>query len=155
MLNVCRSRLIGHLDDMTQGERKRTIVVGYDGSQAARRGLDRLRRLGPPRATVVVVAVGREVRSPGLGAQLAGQALDVDALLREALDVLHGAPEVEIEARAETGDPASVLVEVAREVDADLLVVGRRGGDFVARTLLGSVSSRVIEQAPCDVLVVR
>jgi nucleotide-binding universal stress UspA family protein len=39
-------------------------------------------------------------------------------------------------------------------VAADLLVVGRRGGDFVARTLLGSVAQRVVQQAPCDVLVV-
>ncbi|MGH2875160.1 MAG: universal stress protein [Solirubrobacteraceae bacterium] len=140
---------------MTQDDRKRTIVVGYDGSQAARRGLQRLRQLGAPGATVVVVAVGRDVRSPGLGAQLTGQEVDVDSLLQEARDLLQGAPALGIEARAETGDPVSVLVEVAREVDADLLVVGRRGGDFVARTLLGSVASRVIEQAPCDVLVVR
>jgi nucleotide-binding universal stress UspA family protein len=33
--------------------------------------------------------------------------------------------------------------------------VGRRGGDFVARTLLGSVAERIVKQAPCDVLVVR
>lgn len=140
---------------MTQDDRNRTIVVGYDGSQPARRGLHRLRRSGALGVTIVVVTVGRDVRSPGLGAQLAGQALDVEALLQEARDLLHGAPALEVEARAETGDPASVLVEVAREVGADLLVVGRRGGDFVARTLLGSVTSRIIEQAPCDVLVVR
>jgi nucleotide-binding universal stress UspA family protein len=53
-----------------------------------------------------------------------------------------------------TGDPAVVLVEVAREAAANLLVVGRRGGDFVVRTLLGSVAQRVVQQAPCDVLVV-
>jgi nucleotide-binding universal stress UspA family protein len=46
------------------------------------------------------------------------------------------------------------LVDVVREVAADLLVVGRRGDDFVARTLLGSVAQRVVQQAPCDVLVV-
>ena len=45
-------------------------------------------------------------------------------------------------------------MDVAREVDADLLIVGRKGSDFVARTLLGSVAERVVQQARCDVLVV-
>jgi nucleotide-binding universal stress UspA family protein len=47
-----------------------------------------------------------------------------------------------------------VLIEIAREADADLLIVGRRGSDFVTRTLLGSVAERVVQQAHCDVLVV-
>ncbi len=51
------------------------------------------------------------------------------------------------------GDPAVVLVDVARDVGADLLILGRRGGDFVTRTMLGSVAQRVVEQAPCDALV--
>jgi nucleotide-binding universal stress UspA family protein len=34
------------------------------------------------------------------------------------------------------------------------VIVGRRGGDFVTRTLLGSVAERVVQTAPCDVLVV-
>jgi nucleotide-binding universal stress UspA family protein len=55
---------------------------------------------------------------------------------------------------ARRGDPAEELLEVARAAGADLVIVGRRGKDFVARTLLGSVATRVIEHAPCDVLVV-
>jgi nucleotide-binding universal stress UspA family protein len=47
-----------------------------------------------------------------------------------------------------------VLTDIASEVDAQLVVVGRRGGDFVRRTLLGSVAQRVVQEAPCDVLVV-
>jgi nucleotide-binding universal stress UspA family protein len=34
------------------------------------------------------------------------------------------------------------------------VIVGRRGKDFVARTLFGSVARRVVEQPPCDVLVI-
>ena len=49
---------------------------------------------------------------------------------------------------------AAVLIQAARDSGAELVVVGRRGGDFVARTLLGSVSQRVVQNAPCDVLVV-
>jgi nucleotide-binding universal stress UspA family protein len=51
-------------------------------------------------------------------------------------------------------DPAAELLEVARAADADLVKVARRGTDFVARTLLGSVAARVVEHAHCDVVVV-
>jgi nucleotide-binding universal stress UspA family protein len=44
--------------------------------------------------------------------------------------------------------------EVARAARADLVVVGRRGADSAARTPLGSVATHVVEQAPCDVLIV-
>jgi nucleotide-binding universal stress UspA family protein len=50
-----------------------------------------------------------------------------------------------------TGEPAKQLVQKARELGADLLVIGRRNG----RPLLGSVSSKVVRRASCDVLVVR
>jgi len=53
------------------------------------------------------------------------------------------------------GYPPDALVAYADEVDADLIIVGSRGrGDF-ASLLLGSVSHRVVNQAGCDVMVVR
>jgi nucleotide-binding universal stress UspA family protein len=55
---------------------------------------------------------------------------------------------------AREGDPAEELLEVARAASADLVIVGRRSEDVGARTRLGSVATRVVEQAPCDVLVV-
>jgi nucleotide-binding universal stress UspA family protein len=130
-----------------------TIVVGYDGSDAARRALVRVRDLEPRAARVLLVAVAPDLRSAGLQSQLAGGTFDAARLTEEAFDLLD-APNGSVELRTMTGDPAVVLVEVAREVGANLVVVGRRGGDFVARTLLGSVAQRVVQQAPCDVLVV-
>jgi nucleotide-binding universal stress UspA family protein len=50
-----------------------------------------------------------------------------------------------------SGEPAKQLVKKAHELGADLLVIGRRN----SRPLLGSVSSRVVRRADCDVLVVR
>jgi nucleotide-binding universal stress UspA family protein len=51
------------------------------------------------------------------------------------------------------GDPGSVIVKAAE--DADLVIVGSRGLNSFQRILLGSVSSKVVHRAPCDVLVVR
>lgn len=53
------------------------------------------------------------------------------------------------------GRPASVIVERARELRADLVVVGSRGRGPFASLLLGSVSAEVVDHAPCPVLVVR
>jgi len=45
-------------------------------------------------------------------------------------------------------------VEVARKVEADLLVVGSHGKGPMKRLFLGSVSEGVLRRAPCPVLVV-
>jgi nucleotide-binding universal stress UspA family protein len=130
------------------------IVIGYDGSDAARRGLERVRRLAARQLAVLVVAIDPDVRSSGLGSELTAHPIATGRLLEEAREVLGGEDGVAIETRAAVGDPAAVLIEAARETGAELVIVGRRGRDFVARTLLGSVSQRVVQNAPCDVLVV-
>lgn len=53
------------------------------------------------------------------------------------------------------GYPPDVLVEYAGEIGADLIVVGSRGRGDLASLVLGSTSHRVVNHAPCDVLVVR
>ncbi len=53
------------------------------------------------------------------------------------------------------GDPASEIVDLAKEDDFDLIVIGSRGLSGIKMFLLGSVSKRVSEHAPCSVLVVR
>jgi nucleotide-binding universal stress UspA family protein len=131
-----------------------TIVVGYDGSHAARRGLGRVRDLGERASKVLVVAVVPALRSAGLATPLADDPLDAQRLLQEAFDMLERPERMHIELREATGDPGVVLVDIAREAAADLLIIGRQGGDFVARTLLGSVAQRAVQHAPCDVLVV-
>lgn len=53
------------------------------------------------------------------------------------------------------GYPPDTLVAYAAEVDAEMLVVGSRGRGDLASLVLGSTSHRVLNQAPCDVLVAR
>jgi nucleotide-binding universal stress UspA family protein len=140
--------------DVSDARETFTIVLGYDGSESARRGVERVRRLAVERPTVVVVAVAPEVRSAGLATELLSRAVDTDLLLAEAGELLATREDAAIQGRSAVGDPAVVLIDVAREVAADLIIVGRRGRDFVARTLHGPVAERVVQLAPCDVLVV-
>ncbi len=53
------------------------------------------------------------------------------------------------------GDPADVIIQVARDEGYDLIVVGHRGLSPVKAFLVGSVSNRLVSHAPCSVLVVR
>jgi len=53
------------------------------------------------------------------------------------------------------GHPADEIVRVAREVAADLIVIGARGHSMLAKILLGSTSDAVATHASCSVFVVR
>lgn len=84
----------------------------------------------------------------------------VDSAANNALDVTIAAitqakPGVTIERRIETGDPGQTLVSLASDLAADVVVVGSRGHGFLKRALLGSVSSYVVHNAPCPVMVIR
>lgn len=57
--------------------------------------------------------------------------------------------------RLREGRPASLIVDTAREIGADCIIVGARGHGAIEEALLGSVSAEVVDQAPCAVFVAR
>jgi nucleotide-binding universal stress UspA family protein len=57
--------------------------------------------------------------------------------------------------RVVVGDPAEALIDAARTEGADFVAVGHRGRSTVTQLLLGSVARKVVQHAPCSVLVVR
>ncbi|MDZ8050882.1 MAG: universal stress protein [Aulosira sp. ZfuVER01] len=54
-----------------------------------------------------------------------------------------------------TGDPADEIIRLANIYKADLIVIGSRGLTGMKRIVQGSVSSQVVEEAGCSVLVVK
>lgn len=65
----------------------------------------------------------------------------------------HGLTEPETEVVA--GDPAGRIVEAARRLEADMLVMGSRGLGDLKGLVLGSVSHKVNQLAPCTCITVR
>jgi nucleotide-binding universal stress UspA family protein len=135
------------------------IVVGVDGSEESRSALTwALRQAHSTGAEVDAVLayttgvawidVGSEYQVPMMreAAKRAQRELD-DVLAQETMN-----DAVEVRAHIVEGAPADVLVEAAD--GADLLVVGSRGRGGFAGLLLGSVSQRCVERAPCPVVVV-
>lgn len=57
-------------------------------------------------------------------------------------------------ARTLVGEPTEAIGDHAREMAADLIVIGARGLGLLDRVLVGSVAAKIIRHAPCPVLVV-
>lgn len=120
--------------------RPQRILVGYDGSDASRRALDSAAQLVGYGSTLTVVSVAAN----SVNETAAALADAHEKLLRQHVTATY---------LRLSGNPADELVEAARALDADLVVVGRRAdGEGAGRS--ASVSDAVVRRAPCDVLVV-
>jgi nucleotide-binding universal stress UspA family protein len=62
---------------------------------------------------------------------------------------------VRAERRLEEGDPATVIVDVAREEHVDMIAMATHGRTGLDRLFAGSVAEQVIRKAPCPVLVTK
>jgi nucleotide-binding universal stress UspA family protein len=138
----------------------RSIVVGTDGSktaeEAVRQGIDLASREGARLHLVAAYPDPQVLREKFTGGATT-QPVDLRGV---AIGVLkraeHGVPKgVELETYAREGDPADVIIQVANEQEADLIIVGSSGLTGIRRFLLGSVSSKVSHHAPCSVMIVR
>jgi nucleotide-binding universal stress UspA family protein len=123
------------------------FVVGFDGSDFSRRALERAADLAGASGHVQVVAAIPDNSAPD---GMVGQ----QRTLREAAGLLsaRGVSHTTTEAM---GRPAAAIAAAARDSGADIIVVGSRGRGAAAGLLLGSVSSELVRESPCDVLVVR
>lgn len=134
------------------------ILVAYDGSEHGRRALERSAALAREGGSLTVVAVAEG--EPALGARgpatapVVMEAVERQRVLEEAKAFL-AERGVEAETVGAFGDAGHAIAEEAKRQGADLVVVGTRGRNVVERLLLGSVSTKVVHEAPCDVLVVR
>ena len=153
----------------------RTVVVGTDGSASSLRAVDRAGAFEPEEHAKLIVATayfpveekGGWSHAPshdhvvdraadalaGEGYKMHGSA-PIYELLRDARDRAKAAGARDIEERPIVGAPVDALVKLAKEVNADLLVVGDVGLDTVAGRLLGSVPAEVARRARIDILIV-
>ena len=65
----------------------------------------------------------------------------------------HGCKDVT--SQVEGGDPAQVIVQAAKARKADMIVMGTRGLSNLSELLMGSVSNKVTNLAPCTCVTVR
>lgn len=97
--------------------------------------------------------MGNAYQSQQMGG-LREQAEQVQTYLQDYKDMA-ASQGVSTELESQVGDPGHQLCQIARDWDADLIVVGRRGRTGLAEAFLGSVSNYVVHHAPCSVLVIQ
>lgn len=147
------------------------ILFGYDGSPAADHALrEAAALLGPRPALVVVVWEAGAAYATLEGPMIPAAAIDLgtaalaDQAMYEGARLMADrgaglAAEVGFEAEGLTvADDVTVgktLVRLARERDAQAMVIGAHGHSRLENLFLGSTSRHVVEHAPCPVLVVR
>jgi len=136
------------------------IVVGTDGSETATRALKEAARYAKALdCELHIVSAYEPVHARISGEEGGGgesQSVPADARVRTVVDeaaALARMDGVEATTHTVTGDAADALLEVARKLDANLIVVGSRGMHGMKR-VLGSVPNKVSHGAHCSVLIV-
>ena len=157
-----------------------TLVVGTDGSDTSFRAVDHAAAFAAENNAKLIIATahlsyvekgdkggwgtparpdrvidGRaEVALGGEGDYKMHGRAAIYAILREAGDRARAAGAKDIETRPIRGDPVHALLRLAKEVKADLLVVGNVGLSTRSDKWLGSVPGNVLRRAKTDVLLV-
>jgi nucleotide-binding universal stress UspA family protein len=137
------------------------IVVGVDGSEHSQQVLEwAMKEAELKKAPLTVLAVHQVAgsywtRSPIIfpadlpDQEKARQAAE-EAVSQAARRL--GTVSASVTVQAVSGLPAQLLIDASK--DADLVVIGRRGGGGFAGLMMGSVSSQVSHHAACPVVVI-
>jgi nucleotide-binding universal stress UspA family protein len=135
----------------------KTIVLGYDGTEASERALGRAGDIAAAfGSSVIVTSVSTRLG----GAVHGGGSGDPTDPIETHESLLDGAAKkladrgVQAESVLGMGGAADAILELADQRGADLIVVGTREPGFLERLLGHSVSESVQRQAHCDVLIV-
>ena len=140
------------------------ILMAHDGSKQADLALKRAMHLASKmNASLVVISVIPDLftdfymmdisdgESQSLSRAMAENTNRFMAGISEAL----AKSGLEVATKVIFGSPAKTIIDIAKSEKVDMIVLGSHGRTGPAKFLLGSVTSRVVEHAPCDVLVVR
>ena len=129
-----------------------TIVVGYVPKPEGRAALRRAAEEAKLRSSRLVV-----VNSHRGGREFdRDDALDSEEPLEQVRRELRSAGvDHEVRQLVRGMDPADDLVNVAQDVDAEIIVIGLRRRSPVGKLILGSNAQRVLLDAPCPVLAVK
>jgi len=144
----------------------RRILLAYDGSDGARRALDRaVAETRAARTRITVLSIENVPLDPSVPrnfgtlddisdweGRAASAPPDVVAHLRDARERLAAAG-VDAELMWAAGEPGQVIAEAAREIDADAIVLGEHHHGRLARFLGADVGAEVQRHAGCDVIL--
>ncbi len=133
-------------------------LVGVDGSETAKRAATRAGELAKATGGTIHVVCAFSGRQ-GIDINVGSDSYTVSGLsaaeqIAEQQSAAFRAAGVASTSAVGEGKPAEVLLDEAAKVHADVIVVGNKRMQGVAR-VLGAVANDVVHHAPCDVLLVK
>jgi nucleotide-binding universal stress UspA family protein len=136
----------------------KTILVAFDGSEFSRAALiessNRVKRHGGK--IIMVHAVYFDEEEFGLAPEQREKRFELGKKVcyqtRETISSEFG---IEVESLVCEGEPPDVITDIAAGKKADLIAMGTHGRKGLKRLIMGSVTSKVIVNSQCDVLVVK
>jgi nucleotide-binding universal stress UspA family protein len=136
------------------------IVVGTDGSETAALAVQAAIQLAKTFGQPLHVVCAHQMRTAAdglaLSAGVSPSVMDdgwVEEVLGDAAEQIRESS-VDVVTHAKIGNPADAILDVADEVNADLIVVGNRKIGAKSRFILGNVPSRVVHHSTCSTFVV-
>ena len=136
----------------------KTIIVALDSSELSERVIQMLNQLQLQPVTKIILCHVIPAQEPDIEIQVDRPHISEELLYQEIerqLQSYQGSLPCESEVEIVNGDPAVEIIRLAHIYKADLIVIGSRGLTGMTRILQGSVSSQVVADAPCSVLVVK
>jgi len=135
-----------------------TIVVATDFSNGSNRALEYAATSAKTTGAKLLIAHVRSIPDleDGEGMLHAGVERDNDDALQSRLQSLK--PDIEgvaYEHRLLRGDAAEQIIQLAKDENAALIVMGTHGRTGLMRLLMGSVAEEVVRQATCPVLTIK
>lgn len=139
------------------------VLLALDGSPSSDAACQLVGSLTWPEGSVIeaigVVEPVTEVLAPlvvpaPVGSVDRETSREIEAILDGAVALL-AKPTLIVRRTVLVGRPGTLIVDTARDLRAELVVVGSRGRGPLTSMLLGSVSAEVVDHAPCPVMVVR
>ena len=147
---------VKRMDDETK-----KILVAMDGSKNAERALIEAKEQGEhSEASITILSVIKPVFLPYYGkSEISKQDREEieksrEELLKRSLELFEDYPGA-LETKIRKGDPAEEILEESEDGNYDLIVMGSKGLGLFTRSLLGSVSNKVLTHTKTNVLIVK
>jgi len=136
------------------------ILLGVDGSKHALHTAEKAGELARAmnsnilRVVVAYDAIPSYLGEPNMHTAISARMEEAEEILKKALEAVGEIPG-EVQTEILEGPPAEAILDVAKTRKSDLIVMGSRGLGRLSGALLGSQSQKVVQHAPCPVLIIR
>ncbi|MFX0055057.1 MAG: universal stress protein [Promethearchaeota archaeon] len=149
------------MSETTEPVQIKTVLVAVDGSDYSDKAVRYACAIGPKLGAEVVLlhVVPMLVSATPYHDTVSDQPFL--ALQKVGEDILAKAKKIAVGLGCEVtelishGDPANKIVDIACEREVELIIMGSRGVSGIKRLFVGSISDKVVNHAPCPVMIVR